>query len=95
MAKSVKVTWTTQDTALPAGTKVPSYFHVGLALQELSVPLAERTCTFNNVEPGVMAGFVVVCAADGTELAPPITFNVNVPTDVLVPVPVTVNGQVV
>lgn len=92
--KTVIVNWTTQVTMMPAGTKPPHHFKVGLALQEQDKPLTDLACTFNNVEGGQMAGYVTVCAEDGTELAPPLTFIVDVPADVAVPVPVTVNGTV-
>lgn len=92
--KTVIVSWTTEDQVMPAGTPPAHHFRVGLGLQEADVGISAREYTFSNVEAGVMAGFVVVCAEDGTELAPPITFSVEVPADVVVPIPVSASGAV-
>jgi len=92
--KTVIVSWNVENRPFPAGTPAPHHFRVGLALQEGDVPLDTLEHTFENVEPGSLAGFVAVCAEDGTELAPPITYSVEVPEDVLVPVPVSAGAVV-
>ena len=92
--KTVIVSWTTENRPFPPTTPAPHHFRVGLALQEADVPLDTLEHTFDNVEIGSMAGFVAVCSEDGTELAPPITFSVEVPEDVMVPVPVSAGGVV-
>lgn len=92
--KTVMVSWTVENRAFSPATPAPHHFRVGLALQEADVPLDVSEHTFSNVEPGTMAGFVAVCAEDGTELAPPITFSVEVPEDVMVPVPVSASAVV-
>lgn len=90
--KSLIVSWEVEPTPLPPGTKPAHHFKVGCGLQEVDVALDVLSHTFQ-VEPGIWSGFVVVCAADGTELSVPITFkDVEVLDDVVVPVPVRVHG---
>src|SRR5262245_43211373 len=72
--KTVVVSWTVENRAMPPDTEASHHFHVGLGLHEADVPLNTLEHTFSNVEPGSMACFMAVCAEDGTELAPPITY---------------------
>lgn len=93
--KTIIVKWpNTEIRAFPAGTKPAHHFRVALALQEVDVPLDAREHTFQN-EPGVLSGFVVACAEDGSELYPPVMFTKDVPLDVMVPVVISVDAEVV
>lgn len=90
--KSVIVTWQTETRIV---ARPVHHFRVGLAMQEKDVPVGDRSVQFDNVESGTMAGHVVSCADDGTELAPPITFEVTVPEDIVGPIVISASGTIV
>jgi hypothetical protein len=96
----VKVSWTVEQRTFPPDTPPAHHFRVGLALQEVDVPLDAVEHVFDNVEAGNMAGFITVCRVDGTEIAPPVTYSVDVaappppPPDVVIPVPIAITAVV-
>jgi hypothetical protein len=92
--KNVLVSWQTDLRPAPSDSKPAHHFRLGLALQEVDLPLTATDHLFQNVEAGIMSGFITVCADDGTELQPPKVYSVEVPQDVMVPVVVSINGQV-
>jgi hypothetical protein len=90
--RNAKVTWQTQDTPGLPGGKTPDHFIVGLGVIEVDVPLTSREHLFADVQPGSYQGHVTVVAADGTELATPKTFSVDIvdlPVNTI-PVPIQV-----
>ena len=89
--KSVIVNWTTEAKVIPNALAADHYV-VGLGTTEANVALTERSHTFADVQPGSYSGWVTLCAADGSELAPPLVYGVEVSSDPTADVPVSVNA---
>src|SRR5262245_19079316 len=92
MARDVEVTWTTQDQNIPGGGA--DHFVVLLGTVEVNEPLTARMHLFVGVAPGQYQGAVSVVKADGTELKPPVIYNITVvdAPPATTPVPVTVTA---
>lgn len=93
--KTVVVKFTVEQRVVANADKA-DHFVIGLGVIEASAPLTAREHTFTNVAPGSYAGFVSCNAADGSELAGPAVFSVEVPEDtpLTAPIPVTVTVTV-
>lgn len=91
----VLVTWTSQVVQHAPGSQEAHHFHIGLGVLEADEPLTSTSHLFPDVSPGSYEGHGEVVASDGTELQTPVTFNVTVPeqSPVNVPVIVNISGQ--
>ena len=91
--KTVIVNFVTQDQAIPGATNA-HHFVVALGTMEADVELTARSHTFTEVAPGNYTGFVALVDVNGTELMPPVVYQVVVPADATAPIPVTVNTTI-
>jgi hypothetical protein len=92
--KTVIVNFKVDMVASPNAGKA-DHFIVSLGGKSGNVPLTDRVFTFVDMAVGTHDGFVSVADVDGNHLVPAVTFQVVVPEDAMMPVPVSVDIQLV
>jgi hypothetical protein len=94
MTKSVVVNFNVEMVASPDAGKA-DHFTVNLAGISARVPLTDKLFVFQGLVSGTYDGFVAVADVGENHLAPAFAFQVVVPEDAMMPVPVSVDIQLV
>ena len=92
--KTLIVNFSVEMTPHPDAGKA-HHFVMSLAGTSVDLALDIRTHTFTGVMPGVKEGFITIADVNGVALIPNFNFEVTVPEDAMMPIPVSVDIQLV